>query len=82
MAQICVNIVPLVNYSNSVISYFRLRDNSVHLQDFSPFVLVIFFNLERTLAYLLFYVDMRSLIGKALKHLYMCIFFIGKSNIT
>ena len=45
-------------------------DNSVHLHDLSPFWVGIFitFNKENCNV---FYVDMRILIGKVLKHIYM-----------
>jgi len=51
---------------------FRYRDNSVHVHECSPFWVGIFitFNKENCHVYC-FYVDMRILIDKALKHFYM-----------
>jgi len=56
-------------HSNQLyIPSFCLRDNSVHLQDCSPFWVDIFIINKNTLPYLLFDVDMRILIDKALEH--------------
>jgi len=48
-----------------------LGDNSVHLYEWSPFWVGIFIIVCKENFGLLFDVDMRILIDKALKHLYM-----------
>ena len=51
---------------------FRLGDNSVHLHECSPLCVGISKKFKQgKLPCLLFYVDMRILIGKALKHFYI-----------
>jgi len=51
--------------------YFRLRDNSVHLFECSPFSVGIFIILTKTTIILLFHEQMRILIGEVLNQLYM-----------
>ena len=65
LASCCLNPVFLI-------PSFRCRDNSVHLQQCSPFWvgILITFNKENYYC-LLFYVNMHNLIDKALKQFYM-----------
>ena len=60
-----------MNFNTSIYSFY-LRDNPVHLHECSPFwvgISIIF--KKKTAPCLLFDVDMRILIGKALNQFYM-----------
>jgi len=55
----------LLLYADDILS-LRLRDNSVHLHECSPFWVSFFIIVLK-----MFDVDMRTLINKSLKHVYM-----------
>ena len=54
---------------NIIIDSFRMRDNSVHLHECSPFWVGNFIIFKKTT--ILFDVEMHIMIGKALTHLYV-----------